>query len=96
VSRSDMTHEYLRAVLDQHLTYADLTRMARLSLEHSFLPGASLWRTTAPFAKTRACAADRVDAAVPSEPCAAWLHASEKARLQWQLERATAAFERAR
>ena len=42
VSRSDMTHEYLRAVETYGLTYADLKRMARQSLEHSFLPGASL------------------------------------------------------
>ena len=42
VSRSDMTHEYLRAVETYGLTYADLKRMARQSLEHSFLPGATL------------------------------------------------------
>ena len=38
VSRSDMTHEYLRAVETYGLTYADLKRIARQSLEHSFLP----------------------------------------------------------
>ena len=43
VSRSDMTHEYLRAIEDQHLNYVDLKRMARASLEHSFIPGQSLW-----------------------------------------------------
>lgn len=37
VSRSDMTHEYLRAFETYNLTYADLKRMARQSLEHSFL-----------------------------------------------------------
>ncbi len=37
VSRSDMTHEYLRAVETYGLTYADLKQMARQSLEHSFL-----------------------------------------------------------
>jgi hypothetical protein len=42
VSRSDMTHEYLRAVETYGLTYADLKRLARQSLEHSFLPGAGL------------------------------------------------------
>ncbi len=42
VSRSDMTHEYLRAVETYGLTYTDLKRMARQSLEHSFLPGAGL------------------------------------------------------
>ncbi len=42
VSRSDMTHEYLRAVETYGLTYSDLKRLARQSLEHSFLPGAGL------------------------------------------------------
>jgi hypothetical protein len=37
VSRSDMTHEYLRAAETYNLTYLDLKRMARQSLEHSFL-----------------------------------------------------------
>ena len=36
VSRSDMTREYLRAVLDQHLDYATLRAMARNSLAYSF------------------------------------------------------------
>ncbi len=43
VSRSEMTREYERAVADQGLDYATLKKMARTSLEHSFLPGASLW-----------------------------------------------------
>ena len=46
VSRSDMTHEYLRAVETYRLSYPDLKRMARQSLEHSFLPGQSLWTDT--------------------------------------------------
>jgi adenosine deaminase len=37
VSRSDMTHEYLRAVETYSLTYTDLKRLARHSLEYSFL-----------------------------------------------------------
>jgi adenosine deaminase len=37
VARSDMTHEYVRAVEANGLTYSDLKRMARQSLEHSFL-----------------------------------------------------------
>lgn len=37
VSRIDLTHEYVRAVLEQGLTYRDLRTMARASLEHSFM-----------------------------------------------------------
>jgi len=36
VSRSDMTHEYLRAVQSYGLNYAELKRMVRSSLEYSF------------------------------------------------------------
>ena len=49
VSRSDMTHEYLRAVEGYGLSYGDLKRMARASLEHSFLRGDSIWRKGADF-----------------------------------------------
>jgi adenosine deaminase len=37
VSRSDMTHEYLRAAETYNLSYSDLKRLARQSLEYSFL-----------------------------------------------------------
>ena len=46
VARSDMTHEYLRAVEGYRLSYTELKRMTRQSLEHSFLPGQSLWAET--------------------------------------------------
>jgi hypothetical protein len=38
VSRSDLTLEYERAVLDYNLTYSDLREIVRNSLEYSFLP----------------------------------------------------------
>ena len=38
-----MTHEYLKGAQEQELTYRELKNMARTSLEHAFLPGASLW-----------------------------------------------------
>src|SRR6185295_9945061 len=43
VSRSSLAGEFLRGVLDQNLRYRQLKAMARDSLEHAFLPGASLW-----------------------------------------------------
>jgi len=36
VSRSDMTHEYLRAVESYGLGYADLKKIVRDSIEYSF------------------------------------------------------------
>ena len=50
VSRIDLTHEYVRAALDYHLSYADLKQLARTGMEHGFLPGASLWARPDDFA----------------------------------------------
>jgi len=91
VSRSDMTHEYLRAVEDQHLTYTDLKRMARASLEHSFIPGASLWKSAGE--KYDAVACENAMSAAPSQKCEKFLEANERARVQLELERALAEFE---
>jgi len=94
VSRIDLTHEYVRAVRTYDLHYADLKRMVRTSLEHSFLPGASLWN--APDAFTRvvsACSQDSPGADKFSSRCADFLKSSEKASQQWELERRFRAFE---
>jgi adenosine deaminase len=42
---SDLSHEFLRAARDYNLSYGDLKELARNSLEYSFLPGRSLFRT---------------------------------------------------
>jgi len=89
VSRSDMTHEYLRAVEDQDLSYADLKRMARQSLEHSFIPGASLWSDNRQMRRAADCEDGK-----PSGRCQKFLDSSERARVQWRLEEAFAAFEK--
>ena len=67
--------------------------MARQSLEHSFLPGASLWAGTKQFTLNQACAGDRVNAGRFSAACTRFLEGNDKARVQWQLERAFAVFE---
>jgi adenosine deaminase len=95
VARSDMTHEYLRAAQSYHLPYTELKRMTRQSLEHSFLPGPSLWaETKGTFRPVTACANDVKGAAKPSAACAKFLAASEHAREQWKLESAFAEFEK--
>jgi hypothetical protein len=94
VSRSDMTHEYLRAVETYGLSYFDLKRMARESLEHSFIPGESLWSDGRGLRRAAACADDRASGDRVSGRCEKWIGASERARVQWQLERAFAAFEK--
>jgi adenosine deaminase len=97
VSRIDLTHEYVRAVETYGLSYADLKQIVRTSIEHSFLPGASLWRDRDGFAHpVAACSQDTLGAAKPSSGCAAFLHSSEKAQQQWELERRSGAFESSR
>jgi adenosine deaminase len=93
VSRSDMTHEYLRAVEDQRLTYADLKRMAQASLEHSFIPGRSLWEDAVIEGNVSPCKISLHGSSNPNAACTAVLEHSERARVQWQLERAFAEFE---
>ncbi len=94
VSRIDLTHEYVKAAEEQDLTYLDLKRSARTSLEHSFVPGASLWAAPDDFVHhTPACAAPVTANAQPSPACQAFLANSPHAALQWELERRFAVFE---
>jgi adenosine deaminase len=94
VSRIDLTHEYERAVETYDLHYADLKRMVRTSLEHSFLPGPSLWAAREEFTRpAAACSAARLGDEKTSAACTAFLQGSEKAHEQWELERRFRAFE---
>jgi adenosine deaminase len=94
VSRIDLTHEFVRAVESYALTYADLKQMVRTSLEHNFLPGASLWREQDLFTRpVAACSSEFLGAEKPSGACAAFLKSSEKAQREWELERRFRAFE---
>jgi adenosine deaminase len=93
VERIDLTHEYQRATTDYHLHYRDLKTLARTSLEHAFLNGASLWRAPDTFIPATPCAHDRLGASHPSRTCQAYLDASPKATLQWQQEAQFTAFE---
>src|SRR6266852_607091 len=94
VSRIDLTHEYVRAVQTYDLHYADLKQLVRTGLEHSFLPGGSLWN--APDAFTRVvseCLEDSLGADKFSPRCADFLGSNKKAGQQWELERRFRAFE---
>jgi adenosine deaminase len=87
VSRIDLTNEYLRAVTEQGLGYADLKAAARASLEYAFLPGPSLWAS--PRTPVAACAK-------AGATCDRFLAGSRKATAQWRLEREFEAFEAGR
>ena len=93
VLRSDLTHEFLRAAETyDFLSYRDLKRTVRLSLEHSFLPGASLWSDAKTFRRGSECTG------MPDErrtvACQKFLAANERARLEWKLEGELADFEK--
>jgi hypothetical protein len=85
VSRSDMTHEYLRGAEEQELSYRDLKRMARTSLEHAFVPGASVWANPKTFVAVKQCSFQALGTTAVGA-CAAFLKANPKAALQWKLE----------
>ena len=92
ISRIDLSQEYLLAATRYQLSYADLKRLARNSLEYSFLKGASLWRSPDFVTLSSVCAND-TPGLTPSQTCAALLHNSDRAQRQWQLEADFAEFE---
>jgi len=94
VSRSSLAGELVRAATDQRLDYRQLKRMTRDSLEHAFLPGASLWASF-PTSAVADCAPTETMGLgdPPSAGCQAFLAQSERAQAQWELERRFRAFE---
>ena len=94
VSRIDITHEYVRAALDYHLSYADLKQLARTGMEHNFLGGESLWAQQDVFTVAASpCKGDVPGAEKRSAGCKVFLDANEKAAAQWELERRFRVFE---
>jgi adenosine deaminase len=94
VARSDMTLEYMKAVDEQGLGYLQLKKMARTSLQYAFISGESLWRNTKnSFEMVPQCSQDDLDNKNISSTCQGFLASSEKANLQWKLEKAFKNFE---
>lgn len=93
VSRIDLTNEYARVVLEQGLSYAELKRSARTSLEHAFVEGASLWRAPDDFAHAVSGCESMRDK--PADACDRFLKTSAKAAMQYELERRFRVFEAA-
>ena len=94
VSRIELTHEYVRAALDYHLTYQDLKQLARTGMEHNFLPGPSLWASPDVFTIAASpCKAVPLGDTNPPSDCKSFLDGSEKATAQWEQERRFKVFE---
>ena len=81
VSRIDLTHEYVRAAIDYHLSYRDLKQLARTGMEHDFLPGASLWARPDDFrAAVDACKGETLGGDNPTGGCKAFSTAARRPR----------------
>ena len=94
VSRIEITGEYVRAALDYRLSYADLKQLARTGMEHSFLPGASLWALPDNFtAPAAACKGQVLGSENPSAACKTFVSGSQKATAQWEQEKRFRVFE---
>lgn len=93
ISRSEMTREYAKAVNDHGLDYRQLKRLARNSLEYAFIGGGSLWQDTSRFFPVEACQSS-LQSATPSAACQSYLNASARAKLQLELEKSFAQFEK--
>ncbi len=93
IVRSELTWYFRRAVEGYNLDYVTLKRMARDSLEHAFLPGASLWVAPENFTVVPPCANEKPGDEPAGADCRDFLRASEKARLQWKEEGEFARFE---
>jgi adenosine deaminase len=94
VSRIDLTHEYVRAAIEYNLSYRDLKQLARTGIEHSFLPGASLWAKPDDYSTAvGACRDQEPGGDKPADECKAFLDGSQKAAAQWELERRFRDFE---
>ena len=88
VLRSDMTLEYQTAATRHGLDYRDLKKIARRSIEVSFLEGPSLWANFDRSMMVEPCMID-----LQSSACDAFLQTSARARVQADLENRYAVFE---
>jgi adenosine deaminase len=95
VLRTDLTEQYVRAVLDQDLDYFLLKQLSRNALEYSFAPGASLWSDPGLYRRPVApCARQPIGSPTPTAECVRYLADNRRAALQWSLEGELTTFER--
>lgn len=92
VTRDILTTEYVKAFTTYHIDYATLKKMVRNSISYGFLPGDNLWQDHDYRQMNTACARS-ITAKQPAAACKTLLKQSEKAALQWELEKRFADFE---
>lgn len=93
VSREDLTMQFQRAVTDNDMSYPLLKTMIRNSLFFAFVSGENLWQNTDYQKHNPACEKDSPEVNTLSDQCRSFLQNSQKATLQWQLEKQLHTFE---
>lgn len=92
VSYANFTSEWIYAVSQYHLTFTEAVRLARSSLQYSFLPGDPLWQD-ATFSKVVSlCEGETLGSGNLSEPCKTFVEKSAKAKTQWRYEAKLSSF----
>jgi hypothetical protein len=86
IARSNMMHEYQKAVEEQELDYLQLKTMTRASLEYAFVEGDSLWADFDNLVPVSDCAGITWNITQPSTDCQQFLDENLQAQLQWELE----------
>lgn len=87
ILRTNLTQQYVKAVLEHHLEYSTLRQINRNTLTYAFIAGESIWSNAGKAERIAACQD------LDSTSCRHFIATSEKAQLQWNLEKKLAAFE---
>lgn len=87
VLRTDLSREYVEAVINQGLDYSTLKSINQNALTYGFIPGKSLWLNPSEHIPVNECQS------MNSPACQKFVHENQKARLQLQLEKNILAFE---
>jgi hypothetical protein len=96
VLRTDLSEQFVIIASDYpQITYPDFKMFVRNSIEYSFLQGKGIWASKGDYSQSvPECSMCRIGSMNPDARCRAFLNSSEKARMEWKLERDFAEFER--
>jgi adenosine deaminase len=87
VLRTNLTRQYVEAVLKHGLDYEALKQINRNTLTYAFLPGKSIWADASQAKLVQECEN------INSDRCKKFINNNEKATLQWNLEQKLISFE---
>lgn len=87
ILRTNLSREYVNAVIQQDLDYATLKTINRNALTYSFLSGKSIWKNSREGIFVPECKK------LYSASCKRFIAQSQKASLQWELENQLLRFE---